>query len=325
VSTKEDATAGPVTGTGVASISDGGAQAAEPEIGDWEFRGTPPTVEDVLRLLGTLPDVYGVRYVDYADWVQALPQTKKIQNRIRMPNGTYRTEDQFIDTWVLYMGVAGRVKMINDAAVLNEWWVDFEPEPVTPTGIPGMLQYDDKRIVYREHLVIGPYVEGKRQEPRSRKPGTAWVPSSGGRQAAGSNPLEVVETSARGRAIAAFGIGVLPGSGIASLEEMLGAAQNERAMQQQAAAPQEQRQSRDEIMEQVRTASEQIRQLRGLSEDDQMDKIGSFLTDRLGIPNVYNAELRVVNWAAVKDGQAVLLLNSLRDGIRTLQAQQEPV
>lgn len=308
-------------------IPDADETATEEKVSDWEFRHVPPTVDDVRRLLETLPDAYGVRYVDYLDYVQALPQDKKITRKVKMPNGSIRKEDEYIATWALYMGVAGRVKMLNDVAWANGWAVDFEPEPVTPTGIPGMLDYgkESGRIVYREYLTVTPYTEGKRDDAMGRRPGTAWVPYSGGKQAAGSNPVEKVETSARGRAIAAWGIGVLPGSGIASLEEMQGAAANERAMRQEAGPQQQEtqtRKSREELVEEVLTTAEQVRQTRGLDDDVMKQRLVSFLSEKLGVVSVYDAETGQIDWLKPKPGQIQLLLTSLVDALRVARNEQ---
>jgi hypothetical protein len=198
----------------------------EIEINAWQFFDEPPTQDRVIELLRTLAPVHGVAAVDFADYVQALPQSVKITKRGQ--GGRKETETR--DTWVLYMSVAGRIKMLQQAAEDNDWEVDFEPEPVTATGTPGLLYHGDGRIVYREYVRIGSR-GGETVEPLGRKPGMAWVPFSGGTAAAGSNPYEKVETSARGRAIAAWGFGVLPGSGVASLEEMQGVRQNRAALE----------------------------------------------------------------------------------------------
>ncbi len=119
----------------------------------WEFLNEIPTRERTLELLATLPPVWGVETVDFADYVQGLPSTKKVKKKVQMPNGSYRTEDEFHDVTTIYMSVAGRVKMIEAAAALHHWRVDFEPEPVTPTGAPGFISLE-QRIVYREYVTV---------------------------------------------------------------------------------------------------------------------------------------------------------------------------
>lgn len=220
----------------------------EEELSNWEFIDRVPTRDEVLKLLETLPSVWGIKPVDYAEYVQALPSTKKMSVR----QGKAKV-DRWFNVYTLYFGVAGRQKMLNDAQEKHGWQVTFRPEPVTPSGVPGFVEMDE-RLVYREYVEISAPIGPKRVLGSSEaggewhvaewtslgsRPGTAWVPRSGGKQAAGSNPYEKVETSARGRAIAAWGFGVLPGSGIASLEEMLGVPRNLAAVQAEAAMEQE--------------------------------------------------------------------------------------
>ena len=201
-------------------------------LANWEFLGHAPTHEDVRALLLTLPDVWGLKYVDFIDYVQPLPQNKKVK-KPHPTNPNLEIEDR-VEAYTLYMGVAGRIKMLERAAEDYGWCVDFTPEPVTPTGIPGYLNHAD-RLVYRVYVEIKAPIglprvvtEGPELGRLSvaeymslgRKAGTAWVPATGGANAAGSNPYEKVETSALGRALGAWGFGVLPGSGIATVEEM---------------------------------------------------------------------------------------------------------
>lgn len=308
---------------------------------NWEFLNRVPTLDDVKALLATLPPVWGVATVDYADYVQALPQTKKI--KISMPDNPAVKVAQNIDTFSLYMSVAGRIKMINAAAEMHGWLVDFEPEAYTPTGVPGYISLDPK-IVYREYVAIKAatgvvlddqvvMVDDKiigtpNREYRSlgRKPGTAWVPASGGLNAAGSNPYEKVETSARGRAIAAWGFGVLPGSGVASVEEILGSNANKAFLDAEVGAGRgrnggQPRRSRGDLLQEVLTVAEEVRQARGITEPEMKVRLGSFLSG-LGITDAYDTEAETVRWEAAKDGQIVLLVNSLTDSLRHLRNEE---
>ena len=301
---------------------------AQASISNWEFIDRIPTEEDVLELLRTLPPVFGIETWQYADYVQGLPGKKKIKEP--HPENPALKVDRYVETVTLYMSVSGRVKMLQAAAEKNGWRVDFEPEPVTPTGVPGMLQMDE-RIVYREYVVISALDAPATKEGAQfaawaggptkvlgRKPGTAWVPKSGGSQAAGSNPYEKVETSARGRAIAAWGFGVLPGSGIASLEEMLGARQNERGMMvEQHSAP---KASREDLIAQAMTLQEEMRQEVGDDEATMVEKTGKYLQERLGVRGCYDPDTQSIDWSKVKDGQVLLLVNSLKDSLKRVRA-----
>lgn len=289
---------------------------------NWEFIDSIPTPEDVWTLLSTLKPVYGVQPCDYADFVVGLPSTKKM----KVPDGNRKVE-KFFDVVTLYMGVAGRMKMIADAAEMNGWCVNFVPEPVTPTGVPGMLQMDD-RIVYREYVEIealrGKYpVDGedvdelyRRGDVLGRRPGTAWVPSTGGKQAAGSNPYEKVETAARGRAIAAWGFGVLPGSGVASLEEMLGSAYNRKSLLGGEKDPEkvDVRLGRNELIEKLLMETEIVRQLRQVDQSFMLEKLAVYFEGTFGIEGIRIEDGETVtglDWVKAKDGMLQLGLNQM--------------
>lgn len=293
-------------------------ESAAPEISDWQFRGDPPTQDQVLGLLRTLRPCHGVEYVDFADWVQALPTRLKV--KVPHPNNPNVTVDEYVDAWTLYMTVAGRIAMLNEIAENNDWRVDFLPEPHTPTGIPGMLQYDEQKVVYREAVVIhsGDFLLGS-------KPGTAWVPTSGGKSAEGSNPFEVVETSARGRAIAAWGIGILPGSGVASVEEMHAASRNRRANEGERGGGNggdrpRRRMSREDLMGKTLTSVEEFRQKRGVSEEQMNSELVQYLAG-LGVKQPENED-GTVAWDKVKDGQLQLVANKMAEHLREMFAQE---
>lgn len=299
-------------------------EIGEVVISQWEFLRQAPTRDQVLDLLDTLPKVWGVATVDFADYVQALPQKKKIQ--VPHPERPNLMVDEYLESWTIYMGVAGRLKMLERAQEINAWTtVDFEPEPVTPTGIPGWLSIEP-RLVYREYLVI----YGEHKVRLGRKPGTAWVPYTDGKQAAGSNPFEKVETSARGRALGAWGFGVLPGSGIASVEEMQAIRGNAAYMQAEAEAGGGRvigggRKSRDVLLEETRGMVEQLRQAAGQSDEEVrldvvavLQKIG--VTGNL-LPEGSDGE---IDWSKVKDGQLQLLIGRAQEQIRRLVGRLEP-
>jgi hypothetical protein len=285
-------------------------QVHEPD-SNWEFLREPPSVDAVVKLLRELPPVFGVQTVDFVDFVQPLPQSKKVSRR----DDVGRKVAEYIEAWTLYVSVAGRIKMLNAAQEVNDWEVDFRPEPKTPTGVPGYLQFDE-RIVYREYVVIS---DGARRW--GRRPGTAWVPAKGGDAAAGSNPYEKVETSARGRALGAWGFGVLPGSGVASLEEMQGSVGNRAALDAEPVTRTTRgRPSREQMIEAVLTTAETLRQLRGQPEEWVIDRLRNFVQGRLGVADAVGED-GLVDWAKLKDGQIQLLANSLTDAVGEAQAQ----
>jgi hypothetical protein len=299
-------------------------------ISQWEFVDRVPTRGEVLDLLKTLPPVWGVNTWEFAEYVQGLPSTKKVKFR----DAAGRKVDEYRDIVTIYMSVSGRIKMLEAAQEMNDWVVDFEPEPVTPTGIPGFVQ-NDERIVYREYVVISKLRDGRDEPLRiGRRPGTAWVPRTGGSQAAGSNPYEKVETSARGRALAAWGFGVLPGSGIASLEEMQGSRDNRTSMdaeqpaQQQADRPSGRR-SRGDLMTDLLTAAEAIRQARGQEDDEIKTKLAQYCQQAFGVDVAAEKDeggmVTKVDLSKLRDGQLQLAINAMRDSLRQIQTEQAAI
>lgn len=327
-------------------MSEPDATETEQETGDevgtesrssWVFYDEAPTLEQTRELLETLPPVWGVNTVDYIDYVQALPQTQTIKGKLLDERGK-RAPETKRETWTLYMSVGGRIKMLQAAQELNQWQVDFRPEMHTPDGCPtGYLEFAD-RLVYREYCVISKpgRVEisaesgGRTAEfPEvvlGSKPGTAWVKRSGGSQAAGSNPYEKVETSARGRSIAAWGFGVLPGSGVASLEEMQGATQNRRDMDREERQEERaggSRKTRDELLQETLLNSEQVRQIAGLDEAQQRGHIVQYLTENLGIRGALITDDDQIDWSMVKDGQLAMLNRTFKTRLAQAAAAGE--
>ena len=190
------------------------------------------------------------------------------------------------------------------------------------------MRADDDRIVYREYATF----YDKSGLCLGRKPGTAWVPASGGQMAVGSNRYEKVETSARGRALAAWAIGVLPGSGIASLEEMQSAAENRRVERSgpRQAVPARPRQ---DVVSDVLTKAERVRQLRGQTEEEGMTRLAEYAKKNLGVDIAAegftsddgNAVVVALDLSKLKDGQLTLLENQLTKTLITIEAEGSQV
>jgi hypothetical protein len=286
-------------------------QFAVARAASWEFL-EPPLTEDVEALLKAMPLWWGVSPADYIDYVHALSQRKNVSPD---PQGKdYKT------VWTLYMSVAGRIAAISQVAQKNDFRVDFEPEPNTPTGIPGFLEYDD-RIVYREYCSVWT-ADG---QLLGRKPGMAWVPKEGGSGAVASNRYEKVETSARGRSIAAWGVGVLPGSGVASLDEMATAADlargGERAARRQA---RRENKGRDEWEAELLMALEEYQQVGGVTDQAMNEKVQRYAerSFNLEIPERPNGGW---DFAVLKEGQVILFGNRMKGELERLKAEKADI
>lgn len=295
----------------------------------WEFLNRTPTREEVQALIETLPPVWGVDVAAYGEYMQALPQNKKVKRPHPDPTKNVTIVDS-LPAYTLYMSVGGRQQMLREAQEKNGWRVDYRPEPVTPTGVPGYLSFKD-RLVYRVYVDVyllfetrGPGDRDLLPEPvlLGTRSGTAWVPESGGSNAAATNPYEKVETSALGRAIGAWGFGVLPGSGIATVEEMAAIAGNRAHMEASGGnggKPQGERQSREELIESTLSTIEHYRQLVGKNDAEMAAQIGAYLVSKLGIARAWDPHSGTVVWAEVKDGQLVMLRKLMQEGITRLK------
>ncbi len=268
----------------------------------WVWIDRMPTTEDMLERLESLPALYGIKAVDYADFVLPLETSQK-----------FKTEagEEYKPTVRLYMQVAGRVRMLADAQENHSWSVVETQEllvpdpPVLRMGI-SIQSPDSWKPVEADspEVTFVPYVQGQRY-------GTASWP--GGKKA-----WENMETAARGRAIGAWGFGVLPGSGIATLEEMQlaltpGVTQQERADKRE----------RDEIVQSVRAEIVHLGQLRGQDESELDGKLSTWIDDRLGVKAP--ATEKGLNLDKLKDGQLLLLEKQVRVNIREEELRQSEI
>jgi hypothetical protein len=317
------------------------AEHGEQILTAWKFRGKPPTVEQVKALLATLPRAWGVDTGDFFDYVQALPSTEKI--KVAHPSKPGVMVDERIDVWTLYMSVAGRQAMLVAAQEINGWRVDYVPEPTVAP--PGYLEFG-ARLVYRVSVEIyermsqitetdslnqdsDGVITFAAERLLGQRTGTAWVPGfgQGGQNAAGTNPPEKVETSALGRALGAWGFGVLPGSGIASLEEMQQISQNREFLEavksgQPAGAG---RRTREELLQEVAATNERLREALGLDQEQADRAIGTYLTSRLHLSKAFDEKTAIIDWDQLKDGHLDLLLNALKERLRQAQSIDNPL
>lgn len=251
---------------------------------EWVFDSPDamPTQEQVLAALEAIPDQHGIRVVEFAEYV--------------LPMGSWSNKSR-TKTVRLYMQVAGRLAMLHAAAAQNEWGVAVEPmlDGVFADGAPGVFVLDGKVALLRERVTIW---QGNTRLFSAT--GTAAVKS-----ASDSNRIprwEKAETAARGRALAALGFGVLPGSGVASLEEMELAGDAEFDVA--ASMPKE----KDELLAEISQMWEALKQAKGRP-DDEAAKTLQVLALQIGakVPIVDG----VVDLSGMNPGQVLLLHQSV--------------
>lgn len=303
----------------------------------WVFIDRPATVDDVTALLRTLnvpysagrgpsedgirrgPDLPPLTMDRYLPYI--LPMSNNVKVKIPDPNNPQRTVDEYHMQTTLYTQVAGRLAILADVAERQHWRVDIYPEPVTPTGIPGYLRFDDR-------LVVRVYVEitDSMGQSLGKRFGTAWCKSEGGFNAEGSNPYETAETSALGRALAQWGFGILPGSGIASVEEMRLARQNLTGPTQGrrggTQAPERVKEERGDLVASAIDFIEQRRKLSGLTQEAVDTGLTTWLKDKFGIEG-FVTPTGGYEWPLLTDQQIALLRNTTRDAVVAATAAGE--
>lgn len=302
----------------------------------WVFIDRPATIEEVKNLLagvqvpysgGRGPSVDGMsqgpeltpltmdRYLPYV-----LPMSNKQKVKTPDPNNPQRDIESFVRQTTLYTQVAGRLAILAEVAERRGWTVDIYPEKDVSTGVPGYLRFDD-RLVFRVYIEIS---EGSRS--LGRRFGTAGGKAEGGFNAEGSNPYETVETSALGRALAQWGFGILPGSGIASVEEMRLARQNVGGARGPGrGAPPETERSKEDRRDLIASTLEWIESRRKLSNmtQEQVDAgLVTWVSNKFSIDEFLTAD-GAYSWDLLTDAQIALLRNTTRDAVVAARASAE--
>lgn len=285
-------------------MSDGTVQ---PEIADakmheviWEWETAAPSKDEAMVSLRTVPLAHGIQVSNYAAHVLPMPKKQK------KVDSSGRQIDVMV--WKLYMQVAGRLSMLNAAAELHKWRVDFEPEP---------LIMGEKFVVYREFIAI--YTSNPVTEESDgwsllgRRPGMAAM-----RKGGYVPPIEKMETAARGRALGAWGFGILPGSGIASLDEMeLAAIPGYEPGEGDAQGMP----TREQMEERTLIAMERIRQAKGEDDDVRINWIRGRALGSFGVELPVSDE-GVLDFGPLKDAQMYLLMQfceqAIEKALRTL-------
>jgi hypothetical protein len=174
------------------------------------------TKEELDAILKAAGPVGQINHLDYAQYVTVIERRK-------------RTDKGWQTDGTAYMSVDGRLAMANRDHALQGKRMAFEN--------PVVLVDNDEQLTMM--VAVDSEVYGRRH-------GTATSRKVDGPPIEMQHPWEIAETSAMGRALAAMGYGLLPGSGLASAEDMQraqqhpGAADGGERRQQRPAAPLEQ-------------------------------------------------------------------------------------
>lgn len=148
------------------------------------------TREQILHIVRAAPNPGKVTHEEFADYVLALAQRK-------------RTDEGWQTTEHPYMTVDGKLAMANQDHARQNKRLDF--------GTPQILVDNEDQLTLMVSVTSELY--GTRH-------GIATSRRIGGAEIERLFPWEVAETSAIGRALAAMGYGLFPGSGLASAEDM---------------------------------------------------------------------------------------------------------
>jgi hypothetical protein len=149
------------------------------------------TRDEILALCNKARDVGSVKHADFIDYVVVLEGRRKVNNEWQKTEHAYVTID-------------GKLAMANEDHRKQGKRLDF--------GEPKVLVESPEQLTLQ--VMVTSEIYGVRH-------GIATSRKKTGTNAEKDWPWEVAETSAVGRALAAMGYGLLPGSGLASAEDML--------------------------------------------------------------------------------------------------------
>lgn len=153
------------------------------------------TRDELIARCRKAPNVGDVKHEDFVDYVTV------IERRRRLASGGDRG---WVTDVTPYMSVDGRLAMANADHRSQGKRLTFEN--------PVVLVDNDEQLTLM--VIIDSEIYGRRHGiATSRKADAAPIEMQ--------HPWEIAETSAMGRALAAMGYGLLPGSGLASADDVL--------------------------------------------------------------------------------------------------------
>ncbi|HEX8682303.1 MAG TPA: hypothetical protein VF707_08325 [Ardenticatenaceae bacterium] len=156
------------------------------------------TREELIQVCQQAPKVGTVGHEEFVDYIVVLEQPRKV-------NGQWEKKE------TAYMSVDGKVAMANEDHRRQGKRLDFED--------PVILVDDEKQLTLLVAVTSELY---------GRRHGIATSRKAGGSSAEVAHPWEIAETSAIGRALSGMGYGVIPGSGLASAEDVSRARETEQ-------------------------------------------------------------------------------------------------
>lgn len=168
---------------------------------------TPEQMAEELDKLGV--EYYGIPASKYVHHIVTMERRKKD-----------KVGNWYTDGHAAYTTVDGRLQILIDlhSPSHREYWKGYWGEDRSPTWRVRFEHHPhDERLA--DYLLITCYVESS-MLPFGVAMGTATAYLSAKSGADSTNPVENAETSALGRALGNAGIGILPGGGKASAEEV---------------------------------------------------------------------------------------------------------
>lgn len=165
------------------------------------------TREELIHLCQQAPKIGAVGHDEFANYITVLDQVRRV-------NGQWEKSE------AAYMSVDGKIAMANEDHRRQGKQLNFDD--------PVVLVEDDQQLTLL--VTIHSEIYGRRH-------GIATSRKVGGSPYEAAHPWEVAETSAIGRALSMMGYGVLPGSGLASADDVSRAREAETSKPEAPAAP----------------------------------------------------------------------------------------
>lgn len=282
----------------------------------WEWTGAVAK-EDMLASIESLPPVFGLRPADYVEYV--LPVTNNVEIKAAQPSGKPIGTGKYEQVTKLYFQVGGRQAMLRDAVDRYGWNVEEEETILVDheakfTVIRMMIQIDGEWWVGgppSPEEIIQENLGGNQGQSRRREiAGTRWgIGKLQGKDAA----WEIAETKARGRALGSWGFGLLPGSGLASFEEMEDAETSDRPPTGQSRRETAHLNFED-LHVALLTKMEQLRQITDVPVDEARVKTLEYIRKNLGIKLEVTEDQ--IDFTRLSVGQMQLLVNKYDGWIR---------